>query len=140
MQQKALILPVKDLIDQINALELLEKLGTTIRYVCLDLGRGKLSVLVFVEASLKTDNGKLSFLSRLIFGDLICGSVFHLISWISCESRRPAKSIASAEIRAAGEVIDEGKFIVKACNDLIGLNLDLWIASDSRDLFSSLST
>ena len=49
-------------------------------------------------------------------------------------------SIASTDILAAFEAIDEGKFILEAFNDLIERNLDLWIAFDSKCLFSSLST
>ena len=131
---------VKDLIDQINALKLLKKLGTTTKYIRPDLGSYKLSILVLAEASRKNDQGQLQFLSGLIFGDLVAGAVFHLISKSSHKSRRAAKSIASAEIIDSGEVIEKEKVIEKAFNDLIGLNLDLWVSVDSKDSFSSLHT
>ena len=123
LQQKTSALLVKHLIDQINALKLLKKLGSTIRYKSPDPGEYKLSLLEFSDASRKNGHGQLSFLSGLIFGDLIEVAVFHAILWSSHKSRRPAKSIASAEVLAAGEAIDEGKVIVKVLNELLGQNL-----------------
>ncbi|PXF44742.1 hypothetical protein BWQ96_05501 [Gracilariopsis chorda] len=76
----------------------------------------------------------------MLFGDLSLGSVIHTISWSSHKSRRPVKSIGSAEILAAGEAIDEGKLLAKAYSKLLGFEIGLWIVVDSKDLYGTLST
>ena len=100
------------LIEQINTLKLLKELGSTIRYKRPDPGGYKLSVLVISDAGRKNDHGQLSFLSGLIFGDLIEGAVFQAILWNFHKSGRPAKLIASAEVLAAGEAIDKEKSLL----------------------------
>ena len=135
MQQRAPSHTVQDLIFQINSLKHLKKLGTGCHYKRPVPGKYDLSVLVFADASRKEDHGQLSFLSGILFGNLASGSVFHVISCSSRKSRRPVKSVASAETLAAGDAIDEGKLIVKAFNELLNLNMGLWIAVDSKDLF-----
>lgn len=140
LQQKSPGLIVKDLVDHINYLKLLKKLRSTTSYIRPPIGIHQMSVLVLADGNRKNDYGQLCFLCGIIVGKLSYGSVFHPISWVYHKSRRPVKSVASAEILAAGEAIDEGKVVVNAFNDLLGLDLDLWIAVDSKDLFSSLST
>lgn len=66
--------------------------------------------------------------------------MLHTLSWSSHKSKRPVKSIGAAEILAAGEAIDEGKVLAKAYEVLLGMNIDLLIAVDSKDLFETLST
>ena len=66
--------------------------------------------------------------------------MFHVISWSSRKLKRPAKSIACAETLAAGDAIDEDKLIVKALNELLNLNIGLWIAVDWKELFSTMSS
>ena len=41
---------------------------------------------------------------------------------------------------AAGEAIDEGKFLVKAIEELFSTEVSLYIVVDSKDMFSALST
>lgn len=76
----------------------------------------------------------------VIVDSLSSGSVLHPVSWVSHKLRPPVKSIASAEVLATGEPISEVKVIVNAFIDSLGLDLDLLIAVDSKDLFSSFST
>lgn len=67
-------------------------------------------------------------------------SIYHAISWISHKAKRPVKSVPAAEIFAASEGIDEGKTIAKAYSELLDIQLQLRIAVDSKDLFTSLLT
>ena len=131
---------VQDLISQINYVKQLKKLGTSISYLRPENGSYNVYVLIFADASHPSDHVQLDFLSGLLFGDFASGSVFHVLSWFSRNSRRPVKSIASAETLAAGEAIDEEKLIVRAFEDLFGFKIQLSIAIDSKDLFTTLST
>eukprot|EP00171_Calliarthron_tuberculosum_P001315 IDg1315t1 len=141
LQQKAPKPLVKDLILQINSLRLLKKLGTSTKYLRPQRGKTMtVSVLVFSDASRTVDHGQLSYICGLLFGDMKCGSIFHTISWVSHKSKRPVKSIGSAEILAAGEAIDEGKNVANAYQKLLGLKVDLIVVVDSKDLFTTLST
>ena len=78
-----------DLIYQINALKVLKKYGTLISYIRTEKGDFKLSVLVFADASQKSDYGQLSYLAGLLFGNLESGSVLHTLSWSSHKSQCP---------------------------------------------------
>ena len=50
------------------------------------------------------------------------------------------KSIASAEVLAVGKAIDESLIIKAAFEKLVGIEVELNIIVDSKDLFTSLST
>eukprot|EP00171_Calliarthron_tuberculosum_P001292 IDg1292t1 len=64
----------------------------------------------------------------------------HTLAWSSHKSKRPVRSIGSAEILAAGEAIDMGKTIVKSYERLLNVKVDNLIVVDTKDLYSSLST
>ena len=85
----------------------------------------------------RTITGKICFISGLLFGKLASGSVIYVISWSSRNSRRPVESVASAKILATGDAIDEGKALVKALNELFNMKIELCIALDSKDLFTT---
>lgn len=59
---------------------------------------------------------------------------------ISHKSRRPLKSIAAAKILGGGDSIDEGKTTRDTINMVIGNSLDLTVVTDSKDLYTFLST
>ncbi len=126
---------------QINMLRLLKKLGSTIQYKRPnDNNEYNISILVFSDASRSSDYGQLGFIAGLLIGDFKCGSVFHPLHWASHKSKRPVKSVGSAETLAAGSAIDEGKLLVKAYEELLQIQTDLLIAVDSKDLYDTLST
>lgn len=50
------------------------------------------------------------------------------------------KSLGAAEILAAEEPIDEAKILATANSALLGINVGLLVALDSKDLFETLST
>lgn len=141
LQQKAPNARVKDLIAQINSIRLLKKLGSKISYKRHDSGVSKsVALLVFSDAAKTNSHGQLCFIAGLLFGDFASGSIFHVISWVSHKSKRPTKSIGAAETFATGECIDEGKMLAKAYELLLGIEVELWIAVDSKDLYSTLTT
>lgn len=141
LQQRVPSTKVHDLICQINATRLLQKLGSTIKYDRpADDKEYNLSMLVFADASRNVDYGQLGTVAGLLNGPFAVESIFHTLSWSSHKSRRPVKSIGAAEILAAGEAIDEGKVLANAYKALLGINVELLIALDSKDLFETLST
>ncbi len=140
LQQKALNSTVQDLITQFNALRLLKKLGTTVYHKRTPSGNYKISLEVHADTSRRIDHRQLCFTSGLLFGDLASGSTIHIISWSSRKSRRPVESIGFAETLSTGEAIDKAKALVKAFNELLELEIELWIALYSKDLFTALST
>lgn len=68
------------------------------------------------------------------------GSIFHVLSSSSNKAKGPVRSIGAAEILAAVEAIDEGKMLAKSPSMLFSTHVPLFIALDSKDLFTSLST
>lgn len=141
LQQRAPDPTVRDLITQVNALRLMKKFGSVIQFKRPDThGPQTLSLLVFCDASRSKTHGQICYIAGLLIGDLSKGSIFHTISWTSHKSRRPVKSIGTAETLAAGEGIDEGKVIAKTFEVLLGTEVQLFIVVDSKDLFTTLST
>jgi len=141
LQQKGPTPTVGDLITQINMLRSLKKLGTTVTFNRPSMkGSYAISLVVFADASRKQDHGQLGMLSGLLFGELSEGSTVHVLSWSSRKSKRPVKSIASAETLAVGEAIDEGKLLRNAFERLLNIEIELVIILDSKDLFDTLST
>ncbi|PXF43473.1 hypothetical protein BWQ96_06766 [Gracilariopsis chorda] len=67
-------------------------------------------------------------------------SVLHTLSWASRKSRRPVKSIGSAEVLAAGTAIDEVKILFKALSNMFNLDVSLAVVMDSKDFFDIIST
>lgn len=95
--------------------------------------------MVFSDASRTVDHGQFSYLTGLLIGDLNLDTVFHTLSWALRKSKRPVKSIGAAEILEASEAIDEGKTLARTLSCLLDIELQLQIALDTKDLFTSLS-
>ena len=87
---------------------MLQKLGTTTKY-CRPTEKGEyeLSVVVFSDANRQNSSAQLGYIAGLVLGDLQTGSPFHVLGWTSRKSKRPVRSIGSAETIAAGIAIDE---------------------------------
>lgn len=129
------------MVEQVNILRKLKKLGTVICYPRpTDQLERELSVLVFADASRTDDIGQLGVLTGLLVGEMKSNSIYHPISWISHKAKRPVKSVPAAEILAAGEGIDEGKAIASAYSELLDMDIRVRLCVDSKDLFTSLST
>ncbi|PXF41499.1 hypothetical protein BWQ96_08781 [Gracilariopsis chorda] len=131
--------PVKDIVTQVNLLKLLKRRGSVLKFARQN-GEMQCGIVLFCNASHSTDHGQLGFVAGMLFGDLSLDSVFHTMSWSSHKSRRPVKSIGSAEILTSGEAIEEGKVLAKAYSKLLGFEIGLWIVFDSKDLYGTLST
>lgn len=131
---------VHDLTLQCSMLRRLYQLGSNSVYKRPVLGYLQLSVLVFSDAGRAKERGQLEFLCGLLLGELKKGSVFHVLSWSSHLSKRPAKSIGSAEVLAAGSAIDEGILTSSALHVLLNAFIPVIIAVDSKYLFDSLSS
>lgn len=50
------------------------------------------------------------------------------------------KSVGATKILAAGKAIDEGKLLANAYKTFFGTHIDLIVATDSKDFFSTMST
>lgn len=132
---------ISHLVEQINVLKKLQKLGTTINYPRpIDKKDYNLIVLEFADASKPNSYGQIGVIFGLMVGDLAQNAIYHTISWISHKSRRPTKSVPAANILAAAEVIDELKIIAETYRELLKIDIKTQICLDSRELFTSLST
>eukprot|EP00171_Calliarthron_tuberculosum_P022021 IDg22021t1 len=141
LQQKVSNVKVRDLITQINMTRKLKSLGTAIKFKRpMDSKKYDVSIVTFSDASRSNESGQIAYISGLLIGDLQMGSIFHTLSWTSHKSKRPVRSIGSAEIIAAGGAIDEGKLIAKAFEILLSFQIDYHAVLDSKDLWDSLST
>lgn len=97
-------------------------------------------VMVFSDARRVTDYGQLCYVTGILLDGLVIGSIFHTLSWSSRKIKRPVKSTGAAEILAAGEAIDEGKVLHDALQLILATKIDLWIAVDRKELYTSFST
>lgn len=95
---------------------------------------------MFSDAGRKVEHSQNSSLTYLLFGKLGEESVFHTLARLSPKSRHSVKSIEAAEIRAAGEAIDEGKGLFLAFSESFPIQIDLVITVESRDFLNLLST
>eukprot|EP00171_Calliarthron_tuberculosum_P023065 IDg23065t1 len=99
-----------------------------------------MSILTFADANKLDATGQLGMITGLLLGDMKGGSVFQVLSWFSKKSRRPVKSVASAEVLAAGYASDEGMLLSQVYSILTNSNVNLRIVVDSKDLFDTIST
>lgn len=141
LQQKEPAIKVSPLIEQVNIVRKLKKLGTKISYPRpTDDAYYALRILVFSDASRVDENGQTGVVAGLLVGEMKHDAIYHVLSWISYNSKLPVKSVPAAEILAATEGIDERKMLSQAYSELMGLNIKMRLCVDSKDLFTSLST
>lgn len=141
LQQKAPETAVSHLVDQINIVRKLQKLGTVKPYPRpTDKNEYELTELAFADASKPSEYGKLGIVIGLLVGDFKQDSIFHTITWMSHKAKRPTKSVPAAEILAASEAIDESKVIAFTLRELLNVKVKVQVCVESKDLFTSLST
>lgn len=66
--------------------------------------------------------------------------MFNLLSWSSRKAKWPVRSKGAAEILAAGDAIDEVKMLAKTLSHPFDVEVPVFIALVSNDIFTSLST
>lgn len=141
LQQRIPDNTVSNLQLQQSVLRKLQKIGTTTAYPRPPLNTDlEPSIVVFADAGRHESHGQLCYISGLLLGPLCKESTFYTLSWASHKSRRPVKSIGAAEIMAVGEAIDDGKVLKSALSTILGFKLQLTVITDSKDLYTSLST
>ena len=141
LQQKTPSNNIGNLLLQSAVLRKLQNIGTQSCYPAPPRNQSvPVSAVMFADAGKTEDHGILSYIGGILLGQLKKGSQFYPLSWSSRKSKRPVKSIGSAEVLAVGEAIDEGKILKSVVSTIIGVNVKLLVATDSKDLFNSLST
>ena len=96
--------------------------------------------MVFDDSGKTDDHGQFSYSGGIVLGPLRKGSPFYPLSWSLHNSKTTVRSIGAAEILAVGEAVDEGKTLKSAVSAILGINVKLLVATESKDLFNSLST
>ena len=141
LHQKLPSCSVSSIALEARCLTILKRFGSTICYPRPPIGSQlPISVCVFADAGRQSDYGQLSTIAGVLLGSLQQESTFYTLSWSSRKSRRPVRSIGSAETLAVGEAIDEGKLLKEAISLLLQIDVQLIIVTDSKDLYNSLST
>lgn len=141
LQQHLPEFKISSLTLQARCLSALKRLGTTISYKRTPTGTiFPVSICIFADAGRLTDYGQLSTIGGVLLGDLAKDSPLYVLSWSSHKSRRPVESIGSAEILAVGEAIDDRKILKSTISIILNIEVKLIIATDSKDLFTFLST
>lgn len=139
MQQQAPSATLKKFINQCTGLRLLKKLGTTISLLP-PKNTDNISILVFSDAGRYYDRGQICYVAGILFGKFQKESTFHLLSWSSHREKNPFRSIGAVETLAAGEAIYEGRVLAQTLSLILNQIIELVIALDTKDLFTSLST
>lgn len=141
LRQKMNNLAVDAIRSQLVCLRLLEDSGTFISYPAHPkMDNVPVPILISSDIGRLTDYGKLSFLARVLIGPVAQDSIFYSIRWTSHKSKRPIESIKAVQIMAASEATDEEKILKRTLTTVYQSKIDLIVALDMRDLFSSLST
>lgn len=141
LQQKLPDGHVSNLTLQSSVLKKLKKYGTVCAFPRPPRGvKTQISAIMFADAGRNQDVAQISIIGGILLGPLKKDSPFYALTWASHKSKRPVRSIGSAEIIAVSEAIDEGKVIKNASSQLLGIDVPLIVATDSKDLYSSLST
>ena len=141
LQQQLPNATISTLTNQARCLTILKRHGAITSYPRPPLNTAfPISVCIFADAGRVCDHGQLSCLAGILLGQLQKDSPFYPVWWMSHKSRRPVKSIASAEILAVGEAVDEGKCLKDTMIQLLGIKIELIVVTDSKDLYNSLST
>ena len=119
------------LTNQSRSLTILKRYGTVTSYPRPPLSTPlQVSVCIFADAGRILDYGQLSCLAGVLLGQLEKDSPFYPLWWMSHKSHRPVKSIASAEILAVGEAVDQGKALKATMSQLLGLYVELIVVTD----------
>lgn len=85
--------------------------------------------MTFNKASHTKEWDQICFLVGLIIGEVKKGAAFHILSWSSHGSRRPAKSTAGTEMKAASEAFDaDGKY-KRVLSKLLLVNVEAIVTS-----------
>lgn len=132
---------VRDIAVQTAMVRKLRQLRSTSTYKRPNAeGTHQLPVLVFADAARPSSHGQLGIITGLLIGDICVGSIYHALSWSSHLSRRPTKSIGSADVLATGFGIDEGILTSAALSILLSAQIPVTVVADSKDLFDSLTS
>lgn len=141
LQQKMGHCRISALSSQFSALKTLKKHGTQTKYIGdMPMGRTQCTLVAFADASHSKDSSQLCYLIGLFISPVEKGTPFHLLSWSSHWSRRPAKSAPAAEILAASEAVDELVVLKKVLYGIFGYDIATMVIVDSKDLFHALSS
>lgn len=91
---------VSDIVSKINHFKLLKYLGTVLKYTRpREKGEHGLSVVVFSDANRQDSNGQIGSIASVGIVEFKKGALFHTLDWSSRKSRRPVRSIGSAETK-----------------------------------------
>ena len=99
-----------------------------------------MAILPFGGASNREDKAQIGILIGVLIGTLSSCSVFHTLTWLSKHSRRPIKSVESAEVPRTTIAADEGSLPKSAYFKIIGVNSELSVIVDTKDLYKTIST
>lgn len=113
----------------ISILRKLQELASTSLLPSTDISIGNgVYVLVFSDARRSADKAKLCYIVGQLFDAMQDGSIYHLFSCSSHNSRRPVNAIGSAELLSASEAIDKGKMPVCPFSAIYNTAIPLVIA------------
>ena len=140
LQQKIADCHVSALISQFSALRTLKKHGTLTTFAPVQYPNNDLTIVAFSDASHSPKASQLCYIIGLVIGEVKKGSPFHVLSWSSHRSRRPAKSTPAAEILAASEAVEETVILKDVMTSVLGKPVKSMVFFDSKDLFGSLSS
>lgn len=93
---------------------------------------------MFADADRLCEKRQLGISVGILIGDLIEGSLFHVLTWSSHLSKRAVKSIGASEKVATSAAIDKVILISAACSRLLETPVSVLIVVDSKHLFESL--
>lgn len=138
-QQKLCEHRLSAVVSQFNYLRILKRHATTTKYCRLKSGTiADISLVSFADASHKKEASQLYYIVGSMIGLVQNGNQFHLLSWASNRSRRPAKSMPAAEILAATEAVDEIVMLKRLLLKFLGVEVKSMIVVNPNKLYHAI--
>lgn len=132
---------VSALKSQTNALRILKRFGTSVRFSRPPSPeRFTLSSVVSADVGRFVDYGQLSIIAGQLLGMLKEDSIFHCSSSMSHKSKVHVCSTAAAEVLAAAVANEVGKIIMAALSVIFDVKVGLIVAVDPKDFYTTMST
>lgn len=97
-----------------------------------------MSILVYSDAGRHAEAAQLSCIAGRLVGEFGKGSYSHPLECSSQKLQRPIRSVGAAETLACEETIDGGKVLARSVGFCLGIDVELTVVLDSKDLFDCL--
>ena len=123
------------LVEQKNVVRKLEIIGTVMSYPRPNESKEYAISVLVLQMHLREMHvvNLLGVLTGFILGEFKNESIFHALSWLSRKSKRPLKSVPTAENLDSAKAIDESNSIAHDYSEILHTEFGIHLCVDSKD-------